>query len=167
MPLNIHPYDRAAAIAYAREWAFKRNPAFADFSDMGGDCSNFISQALLAGGAVMNETQDTGWYYHSLRSRAPAWSAVPFLFRFFTTNRGQGPFGHEIALEEVEPGDIVQLKFAGKPDFSHSLLVVGAGRPPAPDNILIAAHSFDSSQRPLATYSYVETRGVRIDGVRK
>ena len=166
MAWTIHPYNRAAAVAYAHEWAFKRNPDYADFEDLGGDCSNFISQALLAGGAVMNETKDTGWYYHSLRSRSAGWSGVPYLFRFLTENRGRGPFGHEAPLEQMEPGDVVQLKFAGKPDYTHSLLVVAAGQPPSPENILVAAHTIDSDERPLATYSYVETRAVKIDGVR-
>jgi len=165
--MNIHPYDRAAAVAYAHEWAFARNPAYADFEDLGGDCSNFVSQALMAGGAVMNFTPHTGWYYRSLNDRAAAWSGVPYLFNFLTTNQGRGPFGHVIPLEEVQPGDIVQLRFADKPDFSHSLLVVSTGKRPNPDNILIAAHTYDSDDRPLSTYSYVEARAIHIDGVRR
>lgn len=164
--MNIIPYDREAAVAYAHEWAYERNPAFADFSDMGGDCANFFSQALLAGGAVMNERGEDGWYYHSLDSRAPAWSGVPSLFGFLTENRGRGPFGQVVPLEEAQPGDLIQLQFAGKPGFSHSLLVVSRGDPPTPDNILIAAHSIDSENRPLSTYSYVNTRAVHIEGSR-
>jgi len=114
----------------------------------------------------MNETKDTGWFYHSMNSRAAGWTAVPYLYRFLVNNRGRGPFGHEVPLEELEPGDIVQLKFAGMPDYSHSLLVVAVGDPPAPENILIAAHSYDSDDRPLDSYSFVSARGIRIDGVR-
>lgn len=36
-------YDRPAALAYARKWALGRNPAFLDFENLGGDCTNFIS----------------------------------------------------------------------------------------------------------------------------
>jgi len=163
----VLPYDRQAAIAYAHQWAMARNPKYGDFSDLGGDCSNFISQTLVAGGAVMNEMPDTGWFYHSMNSRAAGWTAVPYLYKFLVNNRGRGPFGHEAPLEELEPGDIIQLKFAGMGDYSHSLLVVAEGKPPAPRNIRIAAHSFDSDDRPLNTYSYVSARGIRIDGVRK
>ena len=163
----IMPYDRPAAIAYAHAWAMKRNPKYGDFSDLGGDCSNFISQCLIAGGAVMNETKDTGWFYHSMNSRAAGWSAVPYLYKFLVNNRGRGPFGHEVPLEEIEPGDIVQLKFAGMADYSHSLLVVATGEPSARVNIRIAAHSYDCDDRPLNTYSYVSARGIKIDGVRK
>jgi len=163
----ITPYNRPAAVAYARRWAMLRNPKYGDFSALGGDCSNFISQCLIAGGAVMNETKDVGWFYHSMNSRAAGWTAVPYLYKFLVNNRGRGPFGHEVPLEEVEPGDIIQLKFAGMPDYSHSLFVLSTGDPPSPWNIRIAAHSYDSDDRPLSTYSYVSARGIKIVGVRK
>jgi len=164
---NIHPYNPEAAVAYAHAWAFGRNPKYGDFETLGGDCTNFISQSLIAGGAVMNETRDVGWYYHSMNARAAAWTSAAYLYKFLAGNRGRGPFGHEIALDEARPGDIVQLKFAGKDDYSHSLLVVSVGEPPAPWNILIAAHSYDCDDRPLNTYSYVAARGIRIDGIRR
>jgi len=164
--MKIIPYDRAAAVAYARRWALDRNLAYADFSQMGGDCTNFISQALFAGGGAMNETRDRGWYFHSLSRRAPAWTAVPHLYEFLTKNQGRGPFGHEASLDEAEPGDVIQLKFADSKDYSHSLLVLETGKRPAPENILIAAHSLDSLNRPLNTYSYVQARLIKIDGVR-
>lgn len=160
------PYDRAAAVDYAKTWAMTRNPKYGDFSDIGGDCANFISQCLIAGGAVMNVTRDTGWFYYSMKSRAPAWSSVVYFHKFITTNQGRGPFGYEVALEDVLPGDVIQLKFAGKPDYSHSLLVLSAGDPPAPSNILIATHSYDALDRPLSTYSYIAARVLRIQGSR-
>ena len=165
MSFNISPYHPEAAVAYAHEWAFGRNPKYGDFSDMGGDCSNFVSQCLIAGGAVMNTARDTGWYYHSMNDRAAGWSGVPFLFKFLTTNRGRGPFGHVVPLEETQLGDIIQLRFAGKADFSHSLLIVEAGR--TPEAIRIACHSYDSDDRPLNTYSYVSARAIHIGGIHR
>ena len=50
-------YDRAKAVAYAHQWAYSRNPAYYDFSAIGGDCTNFVSQCLRAGGAPMNYTR--------------------------------------------------------------------------------------------------------------
>ena len=46
------PYDRQKAVAYARRWALGRNPAYFDFQDLGGDCTNFASQCLYAGAGV-------------------------------------------------------------------------------------------------------------------
>ena len=53
---QIQEYDRGSAVSYAHRWAYDRNPAFYDFSPLGGDCTNYASQCLLAGAGVMNET---------------------------------------------------------------------------------------------------------------
>ena len=43
-------YNVQAAIDYANYWCDKRNPAYHDYSNEGGDCANFVSQCLIAGG---------------------------------------------------------------------------------------------------------------------
>ena len=42
----LRDYDRAAAVLYAHRWAYGRNPAFYDYEELGGDCTNFASQCL-------------------------------------------------------------------------------------------------------------------------
>lgn len=65
---NTYGYDRAQAVAYARRWALSRNPLFYDFTGIGGDCTNFVSQCLLAGCCVMDYEPVFGWYYRSAAS---------------------------------------------------------------------------------------------------
>ena len=144
-------YNREMAVAYAHTWAFKRNPGYLDFSLMGGDCTNFISQCLLAGGQAMNYQKDIGWYYNSAGDRAPAWTGVQYLYNFLLRKKGVGPTAKETGINELEIGDIVQLSFNGY-SFSHSLLVVKIDRPVTLDRILIATHTDDSDYRPLSTY---------------
>lgn len=107
--MTTKPYNRANAVAYAHEWAFRRNPQYYNFDRLGGDCTNFASQVLYAGSGVMNPTPTFGWYYYSLNERSPAWSGVEYLHRFLTTNRGVGPVATETDISQVEPGDIIQL----------------------------------------------------------
>ncbi len=145
------PYNREKAVAYAHKWAFGRNPAYYDFSKIGGDCSNFISQCMHAGGAPMNYKKDLGWYYNSVNSRSAAWSGVQFLYNFLTTNKGTGPKGVLVPLDEVENGDIIQLSFNGT-TFGHTLLVVEVGNSVREDTVLIATHTDDSDYRPISTY---------------
>lgn len=159
------PYNRSKAVDYAHRWAFGRNPHYFDFEGIGGDCTNFISQCLFAGAGVMNFTPDTGWFYRSPTSRSAAWSGVPYLFTFLTSNQGAGPYGHEAPLSEAFAGDIIQLSFDGA-SFGHSLLVVRAGSPATPENIAIATHTFNADNRPLSTYVYARHRLIKIDGVR-
>ena len=154
-------YDRKKAVEYAHTWAFRRNPLFADFEGMGGDCANFVSQCLLAGGAKMNTSPVYGWYYFSLRDRSPAWSGVEQFYRFAANNRSDGPKVTAISAAESAPGDIVQLVTAGG-RFHHSGIIVSSSDQPALENILIACHSFDADYRPLSSYNIRQLRFLKV-----
>ena len=88
-------YNREHAVTYAKKWANGRNPLFYNFTGIGGDCTNFVSQCIYAGSCKMNFTPTFGWYYTSPNSRAPAWSGVPYLYNFIVNNAGAGPFAVE------------------------------------------------------------------------
>ncbi len=154
------PYDRAAAVAYARRWALARNPAYYDFQNIGGDCTNFASQCIYAGAGVMNYTPTMGWYYRSLNDRAPAWSGVEYLYNFLVSNRTAGPYAVPVPQFEVQAGDIVQLgNSEGR--FYHSPVITSV-KP----RILVAVHTYDALDRPLDSYSYQTVRFIHIEGVR-
>ncbi|MCR4718896.1 MAG: amidase domain-containing protein [Firmicutes bacterium] len=157
-------YDRESAVAYANRWAYFRNPEFFDFSELGGDCTNFASQCLFAGSGVMNYTPIYGWYYINASNRTASWTGVEFLYNFLVNNRGMGPQGEEVELKRIMAGDIVQLKFKEGPDFNHSPVVVDAGDG-TPDTVLVAAHSVDSNCRPISSYSYRGIRPIHIFNV--
>ncbi|MFP3155834.1 amidase domain-containing protein [Lachnospiraceae bacterium ZAX-1] len=155
-------YNRMNAVAYAHRWAFARNPMYMNFTGIGGDCTNFISQCILAGGAPMNYEKTFGWYYNSSKDRAPAWTGARYLYNFLTKSKEIGPSAKEIALEELEIGDIVQITFDGIV-FTHSLLVVEVPAKPTLDTILIATHTNDSDHRALSTYHVVRFRYLKVN----
>lgn len=164
--MTLFPYNRQAAVAYAHRWAYHRNPDFYNFDELGGDCTNFASQCLYAGSGVMNYTPTFGWYYNSQYSRAPAWTGVPYFYNFLTRRKeSPGPVGEEVPMEQVCPGDFVQLGFGA--GYAHNPVIVAAGSPPDLDNILVAAHSEDCDYRPLSTYPARELRFLHILGVRR
>lgn len=150
------PYNRAKAVEYAHKWAFARNPRYYNFTGIGGDCTNFVSQCLLAGGAPMNYQKTFGWYYNSASDRAPAWSGVQYFYNFLIKNKGVGPRAVTIPLQQIEIGDVIQLSFDAH-SFTHTLLAVQTGYPATPANVLIATHSDDSDYRPLNTYTLAKT----------
>ena len=127
------PYQRAKAVECAHRWAFGRNPLYGDFSRMGGDCTNFISQCIHAGGAAMNFTPVTGWYYRSLNDRAPAWTGVEELYRFLTSNRGKGPYAVKASAVEILPGDVCSSPLTGARGLATAFLwsMSAARLPPA------------------------------------
>lgn len=139
--------NRTQMKVYADRNCSAANPAsgssvttYYDFSTITGsyDCTNFISHALLAGGATMSESGNYKWYFHSLQSRSPSWSSVNSLFSFLTsnTNGSYGPYGHEYPY--VEPsyyydypndysvGDLIQIKYnPSSSTWNHSTIIVG------------------------------------------
>lgn len=153
-------YNRIAAVDYAQKWALGRNPKYYDFENIGGDCTNFVSQCIYAGALVMNFTPDTGWYYRSVDDRAAAWTSVQYLYQFLTTNKSVGPYAHEVNATQVQPGDVIQLgNFSG--DYYHTLIITNLS-----PTILVCSHSYDALNRPLFTYTYQKSRFLHIDGVR-
>ncbi|MEF9853515.1 MAG: amidase domain-containing protein [Hydrogenoanaerobacterium sp.] len=164
--LREMPYDREKAIQYAHTWAYFRNPAYYNFEEIGGDCTNYASQCLYAGAGVMNYTKTFGWYYINLDERAPAWSGVPYLYNFLTANTGAGPYGHEVDISQAVAGDLAQLVMSGK-EFGHTPFIIAVNSPaPTLDNVLVSAHTADSDCRPLSSYAFSQLRFIHIDGVR-
>ena len=155
------PYNRAAAVEYAEKWALSFNPAYYNFSNLGGDCTNFASQCIFAGAKIMNYTKDVGWYYNRVYDRAAAWTSVEYLYRFLVQNKGVGPYAKSVSLWEIEAGDIIQLgNENGR--YYHSLVVLSQS-----PEILIAAHSEAALFRPLFSYDFYTARFLHIQGVRK
>ena len=159
--LVTRPYGREKAVAYAKRYAFSQNPIFGDFRDIGGNCTNFVSQCVYAGACKMNYTKTFGWYYISLDERAPAWTGVDYFFNFITSNKGVGPYGRAVGEEECEIGDVIQLGNE-RDGYYHTLIIVGF----SDDDILIAAQTNDAYARPLSTYGYDFLRFIKIEGVR-
>ena len=156
--MHFIEYSRERAVNYARQWAFLRNPDYFDFSEIGGDCTNFTSQCLFAGIGVMNFAKDIGWYYISPSNRAPAWSGAEYFKRFLLTNRGEGPFGVAVPINQLEKGDFICLNNGN--EYYHTMIVTSIenGIP------LVAAHSRDVYGISLSSYSYEKAKGVHILG---
>ena len=57
-------YSRNSARSYAEKWSHSRNPLY--YSYRVGDCANFVSQCLYAGGIVMTEQWHSYRYNNNL-----------------------------------------------------------------------------------------------------
>ncbi len=166
--LITKPYQRERAVEYAKRWALSRNPLFTDFTGIGGNCTNFVSQSVLAGSCVMNYTRDFGWYYISVNERAPAWSSVEAFYDFMTgdpifaqENGGVGPFAREVSREEAMLGDVVQYANESG-DWYHTVIITGFDG----DEILVSAQSNDALDRPISSYNFASARFLHLEGVR-
>ena len=157
----IEQYDRKSAVEYARKWALGRNPNFADFNEMGGDCTNFISQCLLAGGGILNYDYVRGWFYESLTKRSPSWTSVSYLQNFLLRKeKSVGPFGRIATIDEIEMGDIIQLR-QNATHFNHTVIVTNK----TGGNIYVSAHTNDALDKPLEKYYYKALMPIKILGI--
>ena len=159
-------YDRQSAVNYAKRWALGRNPKYYDYSNIGGDCTNFASQCVYAGSEVMNYREIYGWYYINANNKSPSWTGVEYFYDFMTSNEGVGPFGKEETLSNLEVGDLIQLGDEDG-DFYHTLVLTDIRSDYGERNYFICTHTFDSYQRDLLSYSFYQLRCIHILGVRR
>ena len=147
-------YNPLLAVEYAKKWAFNYNPQYYNFSSIGGDCTNFISQCLYAGGIKMNFST-LGWYYNSINDRAPAWTGVNEFWNFGISNGGVGVKLKETSLSSLNVGDIIQLYNGER--FYHTLLVVNGT-----NGIRVSAHDNNSFNIPFTSYYFRSYRCAHV-----
>lgn len=147
------------AVSYSQKWALDANPDFYHFGGVGGDCTNFVSQCLLAGGAEMIHSLD-GWFYYSKDDRSPSWTSVEEI-RNFLLNDNKGICASICNLELLEVGDIIQLR-QNEIRFNHSLIVSRKTK----NDIYVCAHSNDVLDKNLKEYYFIESLGLHIEGIR-
>ena len=161
--MKIKEYNRKKAVEYAAKWAYKRNPKYYNFDNIGGDCTSFISQCIYEGSGIMNYKKHIGWYYNSSSDRTASWSGVEFLYNFLVGNKGIGPRGEKTDINNLKIGDIIQLKLLEK-RFSHSLIIVDK-KGNSIDDIYIATHTEDAYYRKVSTYNFIDIRYIHIKDI--
>lgn len=114
-------YSGLDAIRYAENYALSPNPSFKYFElyeALGGDCTNFISQCLLAGGAPMVYTTDYAWWYNKSGTYdtkddkwSIPWAVAHSLYWTLKVNQQSGksgPKGFEVnSVSMLELGDLI------------------------------------------------------------
>ncbi|MCL1951115.1 MAG: amidase domain-containing protein [Turicibacter sp.] len=173
--LQLIPYDREAAVAYARRWALARNPIWKDYEKYGGNCTNFASQVLHAGGMpfVTSGPHDGfRWYWFSDSSRSPSWTSARYLKNFILGNNAAGKpprygiFAYYVGYEDLEPGDIV-LKYMGD-NLTHTMIVTQKifNADGTVQDYLISQNSYDLLDYPLSQkdgqHEYVKVAGYYV-----
>ncbi len=148
-------YDRNKAIAYANKYALSKNPEYYYFGGIGGDCTNFISQCLQAGGFDMVYDDFEGWFYVNPNFRSASWTGVEFL-RNFLLQADAAPNGEIVGRDELQEGDIIFLNNGLR--YYHSLFVSKIEN----GQIYVCAHSFAAQNRNLNDYKFFKSEFVHI-----
>ena len=149
-PLNATSFSKSKASEYATLYYNNPNPNFPNYTDLGGDCTNFVSQAILAGLKNSSNTttvwnarsdyQDTWgnytWYFNSDTDRSrPSWAGASGLYSYLTA-QANDPTAPGVCVTKIQSGgtedppkyklgDIIILKKDG--NYQHSMILVNEG----------------------------------------
>ena len=168
-------YNRSGAVNYAHQYAYNYNTAYYDFGGVGGDCTNFVSQAIHEGGGISEEVAygpygspgSPGWYYNSSGDYAASWTDVQSLYDFITTSaywKNEGPKGFNAgSVWGVRTGDVIQYKWHGDNYWGHSVIIVTWNSNSYPI-ATVASHDTDHDYYPYNYFSYGDIRFIRITG---
>ncbi|WP_412075059.1 amidase domain-containing protein [Streptomyces xanthophaeus] len=140
-------YDYTAMAKYAEKHWKNYNPAYRKFNGAGGDCTNFISQALKAGGwqNVPGSTSDyRNWWYDGTR-QSDSWVGTNEWAWFTLSNQRAANLAN---VYQTDVGDIVQVDFNKDGSKDHSMMVTyrsSAGMP------YLTYHSTNTYRKSLAS----------------
>lgn len=151
-------YDRTAAANYASTYCHTRNEEYYDFSDEGGNCQNMASQALIAGGMIMDDSGDCQWYYNDHLDYVAPWVHVQSFNDYCRDNVGKGlvcDVNKNVYYAEI--GDLIQV---GIGSISHTTVVSKI----VDGHILLNSNSIDMKDFPLEAYTYPIRKLIKILG---
>ena len=151
-------YNWAAAVDYAHWWAndgpragYGYNPAYISYPN---DCTNFMSQALTAGGWTpiggWYLDPNVWWYDGSNQTNSNTWSAADWLLPFIN-NSGRGyPLG---SFTDLQLGDLMFADWAynGTPGYPEHAMMLTYKTSNSYADIRFSYHSNDRYDWPLAS----------------
>jgi hypothetical protein len=123
------------AVSYARKHALYYNKKYDDFSNSGGDCTNFVSQCVHAGGLPLSLT----W-----RPYYTAWIRVNELY-YYILRKGLGEDSSSIM--DSKRGSIIQFFSNTKGFYSHSGIITEII---SDEDCLYCCHTYDKLDYPLS-----------------
>ena len=177
-------YNRDAAVSYARKWynstnspTYERFDTVSNFIDsMGrlrGDCANFVSQCLIAGGLTMNSS----WHYYQYkrewlsgsgnhsgtyidRDMTSAWATAPGQYEFFSNPYSGYIEGevlqiwtieglrYNVKYNNIQKGDLMFFAYRDTGEVYHATIITKVDN----TDIYYSAHTDPRLDEPLSNH---------------
>jgi hypothetical protein len=134
-------YDYVAMANYALTYVYNYNWAYRSFSH---DCTNFISQAMYAGGWTMvdgDRTSNGAWWYGWF-TQSYTWAGAHNWY-FFA--RGSGRTSYLSNVWYMLLADVLQMDFTRDGRIDHTMIVTVVGI----SDLYLTYHSTDTKNRSL------------------
>ncbi|KAA6463479.1 hypothetical protein DX932_16705 [Bacillus cereus] len=128
-------YNAQDAVNYALKWAWVNNPTYINWDLRGGDCANFVSQALYAGGINMREpsplpnrtiTDGDYWFGHTWRINrvSSSWINAHKFYQYWSKHVSKSETLSPMQIfHDMRPGDVLQYKSVKGGKVWHTLMV--------------------------------------------
>ncbi|GLY04083.1 MULTISPECIES: amidase domain-containing protein [Actinoplanes] len=132
-------------VKYARKYAKNRNKDYRDFTKKGGDCTNFVSQALRAGGWK----NDTGWYrsdknwWYNWANQTYTWTSAERWSRFAPRRTKALTNVWQLSL-----ADVLQVDFNRDGRIDHTTIVTKVTK----KEIYLSYHTNNTLDKPLSSF---------------
>lgn len=155
---RANEYSRINAVKYAKTYALSPNPNFRYFplinNNFSGDCTNFISQCLLAGGAPMIFNSANPWWYkraNTANRKDDTWSipwavshSLYWCLKINQQAKAPGIKGLEVYdIKLLELGDLIFFEGTNGAIFHAAIVTSFRNSQP-----LISHHSFEALNIP-------------------
>ena len=169
-----HVYGREEAVNYANKYADARNSEYYDFSRDGGNCANYASQSIHAGGIPMDYKGDAIWKYYSAApdytnnpvGRTASWTAVNYFYRYARDNSGFGLCSDiDVNIFYGEGGDVLQVGYNPDNPYTHTTIVVDrVVKDGKVLDLLLDSNTVGLYKYPALGYTYQNKRLIKILG---
>ena len=177
IPAGDFTYDREKAVNYARHYWNERNYELVTMAyDMyGGNCQNFCSQAMYAGGLSMDYSGPVNsqwkWYGEAINEaatpygRSYSWRGVDEFYTYATSGNTNGVICvADRPFTMADKGDILQFGAYG--EWRHSVIITDIIYDENGKllDFAIASNTADRYNYPASAYIYTAKRVIHILG---
>lgn len=143
-----YTYNVSNAIAYADRYCINYNSAYNSYKGRGGDCANFVSQCLYAGGFQ----QDSVWYKHSV-----AWINVMKQIAHF---REYGNFMNANNGNLIK-GNPIYFDWNGDGVYDHATICVGRNNS---GTAILDSHTRDLYHATWTNWNFSRAATIQLHG---
>lgn len=140
-------YKYAAMATYAEKYWKNYNTAYRRYSSVGGDCTNFVSQSLFAGGwkQVTSSREDYGTWYSKTSGESDTWIGVNEWSWFTQTAKRTTALANAY---QMDVGDLLQMDFDRDGSKDHSMMTTYRSSSGVP---YLTYHDTDTYRRSLSS----------------
>lgn len=151
----IYNYDPIKAVEYAKTYWQNYNPEYPDWHPLGGDCANFVSQCLIAGGIKKNGVPEKNpasdfayWYSYGNKADinlvSSTWRGAGAFKYYWEKNASEVRIFDKFSEETYNYGKIGDFLSLINPSTNqgyHTMIIIDYGITEGVNDLLCAQHS--------------------------